>query len=155
MSVQFKPGLPAGSRAADVAGSPRGAPGAAAPEAAARRFADCLSRPGGERDARDGDDEARRRRLSVARAAAARLERLDGRPGAAADALSWRLTSGRFAGLVVQACVQHGTLTITLIPVDAGQRALAARHRARIEAACAARFAGPTVVTWRDATDPA
>ncbi|WDD90586.1 hypothetical protein Bsp3421_000446 (plasmid) [Burkholderia sp. FERM BP-3421] len=151
MSVQFKPGLPAGACAAGVAGSRR----AAAPDAAARRFADCLTQPRDEHAARDGDDEARRRRLSVAHAAAARLEPLDGRPGATADALSWRLTGGRFAGLVVQARVQHGTLIITLIPANAGQRARAARHRARIEAACAARFAGPTVVTWRDATDPA
>ncbi len=149
MSVQFKPGPSAGSRVADAARAPR-----VVQVADVRRFANCLTRPHDERDAHDGDDAARRR-LSVAPAAAARFERLHGRPGVAADALSWRLTRGRFAGLVVQARLQQGTLIITLVPANAGQRALVARHRARIEAACAARFAGPTVVTWRDANDPA
>ncbi|MGT0250510.1 hypothetical protein [Burkholderia pyrrocinia] len=149
MSVLFKPSLPAGSRAGGVADSSR-----VAPDTDSRRFAACLARPHGERDAPDGEDEVGRRGLFVARAAAC-LERLDGRLGAAAEALSWRLTSGRFAGLVVQARLQQQVLTITLIPANPDQRALAARYRTRIEAACAARFAGSTVVTWLDATDPA
>ncbi|RXV65283.1 hypothetical protein D1006_34765 [Burkholderia stabilis] len=147
MSVLFKPGLSASSRGASAAGSPR-----AAQDADARRFATCLATSHGERDARDSDDDARRR-LSVARTAAARIEHLDTRHGGAAGELTWRLTSGRFAGFVVHARIQQHTLYVTLVPANAGQRALAARHRVRIEAACAARFAGPTVVTWHDAAD--
>ncbi|KVV41083.1 hypothetical protein WK92_01790 [Burkholderia ubonensis] len=140
MSVQFKPGSSAGSRATDAARAPR-----VVPVADVRRFANCLASPRDERDAH-GDDNAARHRLSVAPAAAARFAWLHGRPGVVADALSWRLTRGRFAGLVVQACLQQGTLTITLVPANASQRALVVRHRARIEATCAARFAGPTIV---------
>lgn len=148
MSVLFKPGLSAGSRWTGAAGSPH-----PTQDADARRFVTCLATPHSERDARDSDDGARRRRLSVARAAAARIERLDARPGGTAGELTWRLTVGRFAGFVVHAHIQQHTLYITLIPANAGQRALAARHRVRIEAACAVRFAGPTVVTWHDAAD--
>jgi hypothetical protein len=147
MSIQFKPGGLAGMRATSATG-----PARAAREGDARRFADCLATGHGERDARD---EARQRRPPVPRAAKTRVARLPGRPGIATEALAWRLTGGRFAGLVVEACRQPHALCITLIPVNAAQHALALRHRARIEAACAACFAGPLIVTWRDAADPA
>lgn len=140
MTILFRPGMSTGARSAGVSPASR-----SIPEASALRFSEHLASPRG--DAND----TRRDRTRPPRAQAARLERLDGRPDMCIDSLTWRLTNGRFAGLVVHARMQQHTLLVTLIPANAGQYALTMRHRARIEKACSACSACPTSVTWCNA----